>query len=113
VLPPVRPPKPGVPGHPTADPFRGLGFPVPLSEAAYNALPPARRQQLQDRLATFDCASDQPDGEQQRTTALLACDSPDPAKATMAYLLGGPLHPAVGAGPGRRTEPLTASGPWA
>jgi hypothetical protein len=88
VMPPARPPKPGGPGHPTADPFRGLDFPLPLTEAAYNVLTPARRQQLRARLAAFDCASDQPDGEQQRTTALLACDSRDPARATLAYRLG-------------------------
>jgi preprotein translocase subunit SecD len=88
VMPPARPPKPGGPGRPLADPFQNLDFPLPLTEAAYNALTPAHRQQLQALLAAFDCTSDQPDGEPQRTTALLACDSRDPAKATMAYLLG-------------------------
>jgi hypothetical protein len=88
VMPPVHPPKPGATKPPSADPLRGLDFPVPLSDDAYKALTSVRRQQLQARLAAFDCASDQPDGEPQRAAALLACDNRDQALATSVYLLG-------------------------
>jgi preprotein translocase subunit SecD len=83
------------PAKKTADPLKGLGFAVPKSDTEYNKLTPAQQQQLQARLATFDCTSDQPDGLPQRQQPLLACDSKNPDKATTAFLLGPVIVPGT------------------
>jgi preprotein translocase subunit SecD len=79
----------------TATPFKGLSFPVPTSEKEYNKLSSAQQQELQSRLATLDCTADQPDGVAQRNQPLVACDSKQPGKATLAFLLGPVIVPGT------------------
>ncbi|HEY7046469.1 MAG TPA: protein translocase subunit SecD [Jatrophihabitantaceae bacterium] len=83
------------PAKTTADPLKGLSFPVPTSDTAFNKLTQAQQQELQARLATFDCSSDQPDGEAQANKAFIACDSNDPTKATSVFLLGPVIVPGT------------------
>jgi preprotein translocase subunit SecD len=79
----------------SADPLKGLGFAVPTDETAFNKLSAAQKQKLQSQLANFDCTSDQPDGQPQRTQAFIACDSKDPNKATSVFLLGPVIVPGT------------------
>jgi len=79
----------------TADPLKGLGFTVPLDDTAFNRLTSAQKQELQARLANFDCTSDQPDGAAQRNQAFLACDSKAPDKASAVFLLGPVIVPGT------------------
>jgi preprotein translocase subunit SecD len=79
----------------TATPLKGLSFGVPKSEAEYNKLSSAQKQELQSRLATLDCTSDQPDGQAQRSEPFVACDSKQPGKATLAFLLGPVVVPGT------------------
>lgn len=88
VLAPVSWAKPVGAAAKTAHPLTGLRFPVPVDDTTYDKLPPAQQQDLRARLARFDCASGQPDGVAQREQPYLACDSKDPSKATIVYLLG-------------------------
>lgn len=71
----------------TSDPFKGITFAVPVDEAAYNKLKPEQQQELQARMATYDCRTDQPDGIPERNTYMLACDK-KAADASAVYLLG-------------------------
>lgn len=86
---------PAAPTKKTADPLKGLSFPVPQDEAAYDKLTQAQQQELQARLANFDCTADQPDGEAQRGKPFVACDSKDPDKATTVFLLGPVIVPGT------------------
>jgi preprotein translocase subunit SecD len=79
----------------TATPFKGLSFAVPKSEEEFNKLSSAQKQELQSRLATLDCTADQPDGLAQRGEPLVACDSKQPGKATLAFLLGPVIVPGT------------------
>jgi preprotein translocase subunit SecD len=85
------------PSAPTksADPLKGLGFAVPKDDAAFNKLSPTQQQELQTRLANFDCTSEQPDDKAQRTQPFIACDSKDPNKATSVFLLGPVIVPGT------------------
>ncbi len=83
------------PAKTTATPFKGLSFAVPKSEAEYNKLSSAQKQELQSRLATLDCTADQPDGVEQRSQPFVACDSKQPGKATLAFLLGPVIVPGT------------------
>ncbi len=76
----------------TADPFKGLTFPIPTSDAEFNKLTQAQQQQLQAALATYDCTSDQPDD---RNKVLIACDSKVPGKASLIFLLGPVIVPGT------------------
>ncbi|HEY3631762.1 MAG TPA: protein translocase subunit SecD [Jatrophihabitantaceae bacterium] len=78
----------------TADPFKGMTFPVPVDETAYDKLTPTQQQELQGRLATFDCKSDQPDGKAQQSQPVIACDSKSD-KATLVFLLGKVIVPGT------------------
>ena len=75
------------------DPLKDLGFPVPETEAQYAALTSEQQIALQSAVATFDCASKPPDTEKAKT--YLACDSTDPKKATIVYLLGPVIVPGT------------------
>jgi len=68
---------------------------VPTSDTAFNKLTQAQQQELQARLATFDCSSDQPDGAAQESKPFIACDSSDPSKATSVFLLGPVIVPGT------------------
>ena len=83
------------PAPKTADPLKGMTFPVPLDDTAFNKLTTAQQQELQARLATFNCASDQPDGVPQRQQAFISCDSSDNDTATMVFLLGKVIVPGT------------------
>ena len=71
----------------TSDPFKGMTFAVPKSEAEFNKLKPEQQQELQARMATYDCRTDQPDGLPEHTKDMLACDK-KAADASAVYLLG-------------------------
>jgi preprotein translocase subunit SecD len=79
----------------TATPFKGLSFAVPKSEAEFDKLTSAQKQELQSRLASLDCTADQPDGLSQRGQPLVACDSKQPGQATLAFLLGPVIVPGT------------------
>ena len=79
----------------SADPLKGLSFAVPKDDTAFNKLSTAQKQELQTRLANFDCTSDQPDGQAERTQAFIACDNKDPNKATSVFLLGPVIVPGT------------------
>ena len=93
--PPTTPAATPPPAKKTADPFKGMTFPVPLDDTAFNKLTQAQQQEVQGRLATFDCASDQPDGLAQRKQAFIACDSNDSSKASSVFLLGTVIVPGT------------------
>jgi preprotein translocase subunit SecD len=78
----------------TSDPFKGITFAVPLDDTAYNKLKPAQQQELQARLATYDCRTDQPDGIPERNKYMLACDK-KAADASAVYLLGKVIVPGT------------------
>jgi preprotein translocase subunit SecD len=92
---PTAAPSSAAPVKTTADPLKGLSFAVPTSDTAFNKLTQAQQQELQARLATFDCSSDQPDGAAQETKPFLACDNNDPTKATSVFLLGPVIVPGT------------------
>nr|MDQ6937370.1 protein translocase subunit SecD [Actinomycetota bacterium] len=71
---------------PAADPFQALGFPLPKSEAEYDALPPARQQALRSALSQFDCNSKPADIAAQ---PLPSCGTANGLK----YLLGPVIVP--------------------
>jgi preprotein translocase subunit SecD len=79
----------------SADPLKGLSFAVPADETAFNKLSSAQKQELQSRLANFDCTSEQPDGKAQSTQPFIACDNKDPNKATSVFLLGPVIVPGT------------------
>jgi preprotein translocase subunit SecD len=83
-----------------ADPLQGIGFTVPTSETAYNALSSTQKQTLSAALARIDCASteNEPDVA---TKYFIACDTNSNSTAQLAYLLGPiivPGHEIAGAG---------------
>ncbi|MEP6597888.1 MAG: protein translocase subunit SecD [Actinomycetota bacterium] len=86
----------------SADPLKSLTFPIPKSEAEYDKLAQAQKQQLQAALASFDCTARPPD---QDGTDLLACDSRDPAKASLAFLLGPVIVPGTEISSARANAP--------
>jgi preprotein translocase subunit SecD len=78
----------------TSDPFKGLTFAVPKSEAEFDKLTSAQQQELKARLATYDCSADQPDGKAQASQPFLACDK-KATDASLAYLLGPVIVPGT------------------
>jgi preprotein translocase subunit SecD len=76
----------------TADPFKGLTFPIPTSDTEFNKLTPTQQQQLQTAISNFDCtaAQDEPDLVKKD---FIACDDGKTYGAQLAYLLGPVIVP--------------------
>lgn len=113
VMPPVAWPRPSTPttspapAKKTADPLRGLSFPVPIVDTAYYKLTPAQQRQLQTRLAIFDCSSDQRNAAAQ---PLIACDRKEPSKAKLVYLLGAVIVPGTAVAKATAIAPTVSNG---
>jgi preprotein translocase subunit SecD len=67
----------------SADPFKGLGFTLPTSDTAYNALTTAQQSALSAALGKFNCASKPTDVA---TKPLASCDNNTPPQ--YKYFLG-------------------------
>ena len=69
-----------------------MTFALPKNDTEYNKLSSTQQQELQGRLATFDCTADIPDDA---AKDLVACNSKDPTKAAAIYLLGPVIVPGT------------------
>ena len=67
----------------SADPFKNLGFTLPKTDTAFNALTPAQQAALTTALGNFDCSTKPPDVP---SLPLAACDNSTPPG--YKYLLG-------------------------
>jgi preprotein translocase subunit SecD len=75
------------------NPLAGLGFAVPTSDTAYNALQPAQQQALQAALTRTDCS--QTNTQSDKAPYYVACDTTNNATATGAFLLGTVIVPGT------------------
>jgi preprotein translocase subunit SecD len=74
----------------SADPFTGLGFTLPTSDTAFNALTAAQQSALSAALAKFDCTSKPADVA---TKPLASCDNNNPPQ--YKYFLGPVVVPGT------------------
>ncbi len=82
-------------GKTSPDPLASLKFPIPTTDTEYAKLTSAQQSQLQATMSSFDCASKAYTASAYNNKSVLACDSADPAKATIVYLLGPVIVPGT------------------
>ena len=88
----ASPTAPGA-GKTSANPLANLGFAVPQTEDDYAKLTAAQQTSLQTAVSNFDCGAKPVDDTKAKT--YLSCDSTDPKKATMVFLLGPVIVPGT------------------